>query len=88
MEKRFSARFIDAAFADEHSIEIQIPLIQSLYKNVKIIPVLIGEQNPDIISKIIDFYYPDCENGFIISSDLSHFLNNDDAQKLITKLHR
>lgn len=85
LEKRFSARFIDAAFADEHSIEIQIPLIQSLYKNVKIIPVLIGEQNPDAISKIIDFYYHDCKNGFIISSDLSHFLNNDDAQKIDNK---
>lgn len=85
LEKHFSARFIDAAFTDEHSIEIQIPLIQSLFKKVKIIPVLIGEQNPDVISKIIDFYYPDCENGFIISSDLSHFLNNDDAQKIDNK---
>ena len=81
LEKDFGAMFFDEAFADEHSIEIQVPTIQSIFDNVNIIPVLIGRENPQTITNIISKYYPDKENGFIISSDLSHFLPDSKARK-------
>ena len=78
----FNAKYNNEAFEFEHSIEIQLPIIQSIFDDVKITPVLIGNENPDIIQEIIEKYYSDKTNGFIISSDLSHFLKNDDAIKV------
>ncbi|MDD3594692.1 MAG: AmmeMemoRadiSam system protein B [Candidatus Gastranaerophilales bacterium] len=82
LENIFGAYVYDAAMAQEHSVEIQLPLLQTLFPDITIVPVLVGNENFDKISEIINFYYPNEENGFIISSDLSHFLNDSDALKL------
>lgn len=80
--KNHYANFNDEAFEPEHSAEIQVPIIQTVFPNVKIIPVLIGKADPEQIEKIIEEYYHDSKNGFVISSDLSHFLKDEDAIKL------
>lgn len=82
LKKKFNAQFFDKAFEYEHSIEIQLPLIQSVFKNVKIIPLLAGSADYQVISQIIKYYYDDKENGFIISSDLSHFLTDEKAKRI------
>ena len=82
LKEKFNAQFFDKAFEYEHSIEVQLPLIQSVFKNVKIIPLLAGSADYQVISQIIKYYYDDKENGFIISSDLSHFLTDEKAQKI------
>ncbi len=79
--EKFGAKVFDEAHKEEHSIEIQIPIIQSLFENVNIVPILIGKQNPLLIADIISEYYPNQENGFIISSDLSHFLSDNKARQ-------
>ncbi len=71
----------DEAYKQEHSVEIQLPLIQTIFNNVKIVPVLIGKTDYKTISKIIEKYYDNEDLGFIISSDLSHFLTYDEAKK-------
>ena len=82
LKEKFNAQFFDKAFEYEHSIEVQLPLIQSVFKNVKIIPLLAGSADYQVISQIIKYYYDDKENGFIISSDLSHFLTDEKAKKI------
>ena len=82
LKEKFNAQFFDKAFEYEHSIEVQLPLIQSVFKNVKIIPLLVGSADYQVISQIIKYYYDDKENGFIISSDLSHFLTDEKAKKI------
>ena len=82
LKEKFNAQFFDKAFEYEHSIEVQLPLIQSVFKNVKIIPLLAGSADYQLISQIIKYYYDDKENGFIISSDLSHFLTDEKAKKI------
>ncbi len=79
--KNHNAHIYDEAHKEEHSIEIELPIIQYLYKDIKIIPVLIGKESPQKITEIIEEYYKDKECGFIISSDLSHFLTDDNAKK-------
>ena len=81
----FEAQIYDKAHELEHSIEIEIPIIQSLFEDVEIIPVLVGIEGPDIITKIISKYYPNPDFGFVISSDLSHFLKDDEAKKVDSK---
>lgn len=80
--EKFDAKIYDEAHKEEHSIEIQLPLIQYVFKEVKIIPVLIGRENPEKITQIISEYYNNKDFGFIISSDLSHFLTDEEACKL------
>ena len=84
LKEKFNANFIDEDLAPEHSIEIQVPLIQTLFENVSIIPILIGKESPEKIKNIIEYYYPNKENGFIISSDLSHFLTDEKAKQIDT----
>ena len=78
---KFGAKIFDEAHTEEHSIEIQLPIIQYIFKDVKIIPVLIGRENPQKITEIISEYYNNKDFGFIISSDLSHFLTDEKACK-------
>lgn len=82
LAKNYGANFRDNAIEPEHALEIQVPIIQSVFKKVKIVPVLIGRESFEIVEKIIEEYYPNKENGFIISSDLSHFLTEKDAIRL------
>ena len=82
LKEKFAAQFIDQAFEPEHSIEIQVPIIQYVFENVKIIPVLVGKTDYTTIKQIIETYYPDPNNGFVISSDLSHFLTDEKAKQL------
>ena len=82
LEEKFGAQFNDIALENEHSIEIQLPIIQQVFENVKIVPVIIGMETPEKIEQIIETYYNDSKNGFIISSDLSHFLNDAQAKKI------
>ena len=79
---KFNAQYNDEAIQPEHALEIQVPIIQKTFQDVKIIPILIGQETPEIVEKIITEYYPNPEYGFIISSDLSHFHRNEDAVKI------
>lgn len=79
--KKFACEFEDDAFVAEHSIEIQVPFIQTMLPHVKIIPVLAG-QNHDKIAEIIEYYWQNPENAFVISSDLSHFYETKEARKI------
>jgi len=82
--KNFSCEYCDEAFAEEHAIEVQLPFIQCLFKNkqVKIVPILIGNDDVQKVLKIINEYYDLKSNAFIISSDLSHFLPQEKAQQI------
>lgn len=85
IEKKYNANFNDTAIAPEHSIEIEVPIIQSLFHDAKIVPILIGRTDFKIIFDIINEYYQNTENAFIISSDLSHFFSDENAKKLDNK---
>ncbi|MCU0472434.1 MAG: AmmeMemoRadiSam system protein B [Bacteroidales bacterium] len=74
--------FPSTAHSQEHSIEVQIPLIQLYYNSVpKIIPVIIGTDNISTIRTIAEalkpWFTPD--NLFVISSDFSHYPPYKDA---------
>ena len=89
LAEKFDAKIFDEAFAEEHSVEIEVPAIQHLFSDdIKIIPVLVGKTNPQKITDIISEYYDNRDFGFIISSDLSHFLNDKKAQQIDSETAR
>lgn len=82
LKDKFGCKIHDDAIAPEHAIEVEIPFIQTEFSDVKIIPVLMGKVDPEKVQKIIAHYYPNPENGFVISSDLSHYLPDANAKRV------
>jgi AmmeMemoRadiSam system protein B/AmmeMemoRadiSam system protein A len=73
--------------ANEHSLEVQIPFLQHLYKDkLQIVPILIATQNIATIAKISDALTPffNSQNLFVISTDFSHYPDYETA-KVIDK---
>ncbi len=70
---------------DEHAIEVQLPFLQTILKDFKILPLVIGDQSKDIcfklgkeLGKILKG-----KNALIVAStDLSHYHPYDTAKKL------
>lgn len=74
--------FDEAAHEAEHSVEVQLPFLQSLYKNFKFVPVCIGlgdyETAEDIGNAVFKASQETKSDVFVIaSSDFTHF---EDAQ--------
>lgn len=66
----------------EHSTEVQFPFIKHYLPNVKIVELVYGDVNSELISKIIDSVLEKEDCGVVISTDLSHFYNLEDANQL------
>lgn len=79
---KLGAVYNDEAFINEHSIEVQLPFIKQLMPNANIVAVLVGGANFKDISNIIEKYWNNEKIGFVISSDLSHFHNKQEARKI------
>lgn len=72
----------EKAHLTEHSLEVQLPLLQHHFKQAfKIIPIVIGTQEPSACAKIANALKPyfNAKNLFVISTDFSHFPAYDDA---------
>ncbi len=83
VSENFDCPFLDNAFAPEHSAEVEVPFLQYRYENgIKIVPILVGRAAACQISEIIAHFYDRPEIGFVISSDLSHFLTSAKAKDL------
>jgi AmmeMemoRadiSam system protein B/AmmeMemoRadiSam system protein A len=65
----------------EHSVEVQIPFLQKALNDFEIIPIVVGEINPETLADILMRYID--ENTLIIaSSDLSHYYPYEEAKSL------
>ncbi|RKY86112.1 AmmeMemoRadiSam system protein B [candidate division KSB1 bacterium] len=69
----------------EHSLEIQLPLLQMVIKKFKIIPIIMGEQNLKNCKDLADAIARSIKGKkflIVASSDLSHYHNYNEALKL------
>lgn len=68
----------------EHALEVQLPFLQILYPNIKIVPIVMGDQSKVYIEELAKKLteVADNETLIIASSDLSHFYSRDEANKL------
>ena len=78
------------AHEKEHTIEVQLPFLQTIYKEdeLSIIPIIVATSDIQTIKKLsksLQRYFND-ENLFIISTDLSHFPKQEDAKKVDKEL--
>lgn len=72
-------RVIEQAHAREHSLEVQLPFLQYLLDDFKIVPVVAGHASPQLVARVLDTLWGGPETLIVISSDLSHYLDYDSA---------
>lgn len=65
----------------EHCLEVQLPFLQLVLNDFKIIPCLTGEVDIKKATQIIESILDD-ETLLLVSSDLSHYHSYEEAQKL------
>jgi AmmeMemoRadiSam system protein B/AmmeMemoRadiSam system protein A len=74
--------FIPEAHHREHSLEVQMPFIQYLWKDrIPVVPILLGDLSSDEIGEVAVVLSPwfTEDNLFVISTDFSHFPEYEDA---------
>ncbi|MCX6800899.1 MAG: AmmeMemoRadiSam system protein B [Candidatus Diapherotrites archaeon] len=73
---------IDAIRGDvEHSLEVQVPFLQKIFKQFVLVPLIYGEISAEeLAEKIKPLVSKD--SVLVASSDLSHYLRYDDANRI------
>jgi AmmeMemoRadiSam system protein B len=64
----------DEAHAQEHSLEVQLPFLQSVLGEFKLVPFAVGDAHPEQVAQVLDLLWGGKETLIVISSDLSHYL--------------
>jgi MEMO1 family protein len=72
----------DDTHAQEHSLEVQLPFLQAVLDDFKVLPLVVGDAAPDTVAEILDILWGGPETLIVISSDLSHFLDYERARSL------
>jgi AmmeMemoRadiSam system protein B len=72
----------DEAHLYEHSIEVQLPFLQVLLSDFKLIPLLANTSPIEYITQVLDALWGGDETLIIVSSDLSHYHPYAEAQTM------
>ena len=86
MEKRKEIQFIPEAHLREHSLELQIPFLQTVLKTFKLVPIVMEPDWSWETCQYLSTAIAEAAKGkkvlLVASSDLSHFHSYDEAVKL------
>jgi AmmeMemoRadiSam system protein B len=68
----------------EHALEVQIPFLQSVLVNFKIVPIVMGDQGEIFINELAQKIaeIADEKTLIVASSDMSHFYSASEADRL------
>lgn len=75
-------RVSDAAHKDEHSLEVQLPFLQTVLSDFELAPIVVGDCNADLVADVMDAVWGGPETLVLVSSDLSHYLSYGDAKEV------
>lgn len=79
-------RWVPRAHAHEHSLEIQLPFLQTVLTDFQIVPIVMGQQDfntcSDLAGSLVKVLGNMEKTLILASSDLSHFHNYNQAKRL------
>lgn len=64
----------EAAHAFEHSLEVQLPFLQSVLHAFSLIPLAVGDATAEEVADVLEALWGGPETLIVVSSDLSHYL--------------
>jgi len=94
IDKESSAKLIKAAswinddtslFAQEHSLEVQLPFLQKVIPDLKVVMISMGTQNHATcveLAAVLEKVFAGKKALFVASSDMSHFLSYEKAKTM------
>jgi hypothetical protein len=71
-----------AAHAAEHSLEVQLPFLQTLLKSFKLVPLAVGGASAQEVAEVLEALWGSEETLIVVSSDLSHYHPYGEAKDL------
>jgi AmmeMemoRadiSam system protein B len=63
----------DAAHAQEHSLEVQLPFLQQVLDSFRIVPFAVGDASAIEVAAVMELLWGGPETLIVVSSDLSHY---------------
>jgi hypothetical protein len=75
-------QLLDEAHANEHSLEVQLPFLQIVLDRFSIVPILAGQAADADVAAVLEALWGGPETRFVISSDLSHYLDSSTARRV------
>jgi AmmeMemoRadiSam system protein B/AmmeMemoRadiSam system protein A len=72
----------DAAHAQEHSLEVQLPFLQTVLGRFELVPLAVGQTGATEVAQVLERLWGGPETLIVISSDLSHFHTYREAQAI------
>jgi AmmeMemoRadiSam system protein B len=73
---------LDAAHRAEHSLEVQLPFLQRVLPDFRLVPLVVGDATPAEVAEVMEALWGGDETLIVVSSDLSHYLPYADARAL------
>lgn len=73
---------LDAAHADEHSLEVHLPFLQQILGPFTLVPIVVGSATAEEVADVLERLWGGSETLIVISSDLSHFHDYETACRL------
>jgi AmmeMemoRadiSam system protein B len=71
----------DAPHAREHSLEVELPFLQVVLRELRLVPIVVGYAEPIEVADVLARLWGGPETAIVVSSDLSHYLQYDDARR-------
>ncbi len=59
----------------EHSLEVQLPFLQTVVDEFTLLPLVVGDTPPEAVAELLATVWGGDETLIVISSDLSHYLD-------------
>lgn len=72
----------DAAHAAEHSLEVQLPFLQTMLADFILLPLAVGHASAEEVAEVLERVWGGDETLIVVSSDLSHYLPYEVAQQI------
>jgi len=70
-----------AAHAQEHSLEVHLPFLQEVLGEFSLVPLAVGDASPAEVAEVLERLWGGAETLIVVSSDLSHYLPYNTAQR-------
>jgi len=72
----------DAPHAPEHSLEVELPFLQTVLSSFKVVPLVVGDAHPQDVAHVVRRRWGGEETLIVVSSDLSRYHSYETARRL------
>lgn len=72
----------DAPHAAEHSLEVQLPFLQTVLRNFDVLPIAVGQVPGGHVARALEAVWGGPDTLIVVSSDLSHYHTHSEALEL------